>query len=217
MNVTMPEPTLETIADLRRLARQHIETDREPIAVEILEAYTRFRSEDGEAWYWFGIALQRIGRFKDCIEALNRSLQHRPDDPYVLGRLGTAFAETGRHLEAESYFTKASFGAPDVTWIWIEWAESLIKQERFLEAREKVEMALKDPQASTYTLLGDILVALREYPQAEVAYRESLTLDPNFERAQEGIDSLLGMRDVIDGIAHFPCAFQPQRDDECQP
>ncbi len=175
----------------RTFARWHANfwrAPRLPVAAEVFEAYLRFRSDDGLAWFWFGNALRRVGRLEESVRAYIRARCYRPDDPYVLARLGIVLAELWRHVEAEEHFIIAGCRAPDVIWIWETWAESLFRVGRFLEAREKLEIALRLPncQASTYVRLGEVLVALREYPQAERAYRQARRLDPGFEDCPKG-------------------------------
>jgi tetratricopeptide (TPR) repeat protein len=76
-------------------------------AVAPLEKIAKSRSEDGQAWMYYGIALSRSGMSRKAMEALEMSVQLAPDLVPALNELGYVYESDKQYQQALRAYEKA--------------------------------------------------------------------------------------------------------------
>jgi tetratricopeptide (TPR) repeat protein len=144
------------------------------------------------------------GRSTDqVIVQSQRLLQRRPDDPAAYLRLGDAYIQKSRQTGDLSYLTlaeqalrrslelapRSAGAARHLAYVFASRHEF---REAVAQAEKAIELAPEDSHA--YGLLGDALLELGRYDEADQAYRKMLALDESlysFAR-RSGMQSLRG-------------------------
>jgi tetratricopeptide (TPR) repeat protein len=76
-------------------------------AVAPLEKIARARTDDGQAWMYYGIALSRSGMSRKAMEALEMSIQLVPDSIPALNELGYVYESDKQYQQALRAYEKA--------------------------------------------------------------------------------------------------------------
>jgi Flp pilus assembly protein TadD len=76
-------------------------------AVSPLEKIARARTDDGQAWMYYGIALSRSGMSRKAMEALEMSVQLAPDLVPALNELGYVYESDKQYQQALRAYEKA--------------------------------------------------------------------------------------------------------------
>jgi tetratricopeptide (TPR) repeat protein len=76
-------------------------------AVAPLEKIARARTDDGQAWMYYGIALSRSGMSRKAMEALEMSVQLAPDSIPALIELGYVYESDKQYQQALRVYEKA--------------------------------------------------------------------------------------------------------------
>lgn len=127
--------------------------------------------------YQKGEALLEQGRTNEAILELTAALREQPRDAAVLATLGRAEFRAGRYRSAKNYFEKAYEDSRDKAVPSANWAQACLALGEYTRANQLVHEALaRYPTDSRLLhLLGQILLKQRHYPEAEVAFRRSLS------------------------------------------
>ena len=119
-------------------------------------------------------------------------LQSRPDDVGAITNLGIALVSTGKDEDALVAFRRAVDVDPANGSSRRNLANALFDHGDIAEAAaqslEVVKLRPDDPAASD--LLGRVLAAQGQFDEAEVHFRRSLQLDPNYQDAREHLDAM---------------------------
>lgn len=99
-------------------ARAKIDLGRAEEALADLETALRLNPSEAaiHVWYcWAGMAALHAGRHEEAVRWLQKALKVRPAYPHPVPLLATAYAETGRQVEARELIAKYVAGRPDLT------------------------------------------------------------------------------------------------------
>ncbi len=64
--------------------------------------------DDSNAWYNKGVALRKLGRYEEALQAIDKALKLKPDDFDAWYNKCVALRKLGRYKEAQIAFKKAS-------------------------------------------------------------------------------------------------------------
>lgn len=110
--------------------------------------------DDAMLQYKLAVALDRVGDRPGETEALKQAIQLDPQMAVAHSQLGYLASLTGDFVLAETEYDKAVKAAPSYVQAWIGLAATLGTENRFPEARQAVENALKiDPKNANATEL----------------------------------------------------------------
>jgi TonB family protein len=129
-------------------------------ALPLLRDAAELRKADADAWYLYGLALNRAGQSKEARKAFEKAIKLRPDDALAhvglaysllrLDKLSDAEREANRALSLDPQLAEARYVVGVVRFT----------QEKFPQAAEEADAALKlkpELSAAAY-LLGDALL-----------------------------------------------------------
>ena len=124
--------------------------------------------------------LYRAGRISEAETLYSRVEASDPEYREALTRLGTIYYATARPAMAEERL-RAALQLRESADVLTLLAGAQFNQEKFHEAYKSAKRALTlDPKhTKAYTALGMIYTALKNWPDADTAYREALRLEPN--------------------------------------
>lgn len=78
-----------------------------------LEEFLKAHPENVQAWVELGNTFFDVNRFKDAIQAYEKSLELSPGDPHVLTDLGVMYRRDNAPQKAVACFDKAIAASPD--------------------------------------------------------------------------------------------------------
>ena len=127
--------------------------------------------DDPAGWYWAVRANQKLG-----VAALARAGEVEPDSPRIHALLGDAYQRRRLFDEARDEYSKVLAVSPDSVAGWAGLAKTEYSDGKLEAARTDARKALaRSPADSEINLLmGEILVAQREYASAEPYLEHSL-------------------------------------------
>jgi tetratricopeptide (TPR) repeat protein len=127
-------------------------------------------------WYWAVRAYQKLG-----VAALTRAGEVEPESPRIHALLGDVYQRRGMFREAEQEYSKILALQPDNIAGLAGLAAAYLHDARLDEAQAAARKALdRDPNDSEINILmGEILVAQRQYETAEPYLRHGLTARPD--------------------------------------
>lgn len=114
-------------------------------------------------------------------------LRTRPNDPDVLGSLGTLCHQTGRHDEAIELFSRALRANPRAPDLLANFGVVLLAAGRAEESLARCDqaLALLPRHPAIHDNRGNALNALGRYAQALAAYDRAVALAPDFAEAHD--------------------------------
>lgn len=158
-------------------AHQHDEAER---------IYAKVRREcprDFDAWYLSGaMAFQRGGHLEEAVELLQKARKLNADSVECRMFLGMAFADLGRHAEAEPHLVRALKKSPHMAEMW----ENLARCQRAMglphEALESLGKfaEIQPANANAHELLGELAAVVNGFAAAEQYFRRATEIDPGF-------------------------------------
>ncbi|MCX7514857.1 tetratricopeptide repeat-containing sulfotransferase family protein [Frateuria hangzhouensis] len=149
-------------------------------------------SEHPEALRLLGILHTRARQPDAAREVLTRALGHWPDDPLLLTDLGNAEQSAGDVETALAYWRRTCALAPDYPMGWFNLGRNL----QVLGFTEPAIEALEHACAAdagllpAHVLLGDALVHLGRFDEADRSYRAALGLHPACGDAWRGLANM---------------------------
>ena len=161
-------------------------------AQQMIEAVLAAAPEHPEALRLLGILHTRARRHEEAREALNRALAQWPDDPLALTDLGNLEQAAGRIEEALAHWRRTCALAPDYPMGWFNLGRNLQVlgvTEPAIEALERA-CALEAKLLPAHVLLGDALVHLGRFEEADRRYRAALALHPACGDAWRGLANM---------------------------
>jgi len=158
-----------------------------------------------------GLALIRLGNFKDGIDALSRVISAYPYDMNALGNIGVAYAQVGDFKKAENTFTRILKIVPDspkahnnLGNLYLQMNQPDRAFEEFKKAREF------DPENCLYHFnFGTVAMQTGRYPDAVQAFSKAVLLRPDWAMAHKNLGILYyqHLDNLKKGIAHFKKAL----------
>lgn len=148
-------------------------------------------------------ALFRLGQPEPARAALRDALRTDPYDDAAWDLAGRVLSETGEMPEALFNFERAVRLRPGYAPYLYDWALGLVRADRFDDAQERVEAALRaDPNlADAHELLGGLFARKRRLSEAAREYRTTLALQPDSGRAHLRLGNVLAAQGDLPGAA----------------
>ena len=145
------------------------------------------------------IALRRLGRNREAVDAAMQSARLAPQEPYARHTLAEAFLATKHHDQAyaEAY---ASVGLDPMNADMHDLlGRCMIRKHMYREAEASFRYALQlDPNnAAAHNNLGVVLSGTGRRVEAVKEFNEAARLDPSFETARQNLYS--GTRFLVGG------------------
>ena len=167
--------------------------DGMPAEAERLLAHVLASNPDHpEALRVLGILHGRCGRHAAAVAVLQRALALRPEDALLLNDLATAQMASGARDEALDHWRRACTLAPTQAAVWFNLGRNLQlagDSEAAVEALAQAA-ALAPDLLPAAILLGDALVHLGRFDDAERHYRDALRLQPACGDAWRGLSNI---------------------------
>ncbi|WP_197532049.1 cellulose synthase subunit BcsC-related outer membrane protein [Shewanella violacea] len=149
-----------------------------------------------------GLALLDEGKNNQAAKQLRYALTTRPDDPELLGAIGTIYLRGGNQTQALAYFKKAQEldKDPDAAskwrslikvssyWAYLKQGDTALKENRYTDAKHLYEKSIKITPAApdAYNGLAELALMQKQYKQAERYYQLALNRDQNNNSALRG-------------------------------
>jgi tetratricopeptide (TPR) repeat protein len=165
-----------------------------------------------EVHFRLGSALADAGKFDEAIAHFRKVLETRPAnqsgtyDATTYNLMGRALAGKGRMAEALEDLEKATQLHPGFGPHLYDYALALVQANRFDEAQESVEAALRNDGdlAEAHLLLGELLARKRHLAEAAREYQRALELRPDFGRAHLDLATVLAAQgDMPGAVQHL--------------
>ncbi len=156
-----------------------------------------------------GLALERLGRRAEAIDALETACALAPDAPGPAMLAGRLLARANRLREAEAMLRRATELEPADHALHNDHAAVLMRLQRHAAARSKLETILQDigPDPSVLCNLAVVLVSLGRQAEGEAAARQAIALDPTMPLARRTLANALAYRTGTSG-ANLLAALQ---------
>ena len=185
----------------RELGLGLAQLNEHPRAIAQLELLTRRLPGDGACWRALGYAYMRAGRPRDAETALRRAIALPPRSALAHRDLGYVLAATGRESEARSEYRRAIALDPKETGAWVNLANLDRAKGDLAQALAGFREAAKQDSGLAVAAKGEaqVLVDLKRFQEAGVAYRRLLALDPGDLDARFAATALyesLGRQDI---------------------
>ena len=182
-------------------------------AIEEYRKALEINPNDAEVYYRLGMSLADMGRFDEAIANYQKGLELRPrnasdtDLATVYDFLGRARAGKGDMTGAVEDFEKATRLHPGFGPHLYDYALALTQVNRFDEAQESVEAALRANAdlAEAHELRGGLLARKRQLSEAAREYQQALQLRPDLSRVH------LALANVLAAQGDTPVAVQHLR------
>jgi len=162
-----------------------------------------------------GKALADAGKFDEAAARYRKVLEIAPagegatDLATANNLIGETLVQRGQLAEALQYFDKAAALLPAFAANLYDRALVLVRLNRFDEAQESVEAALRADagMALAHSLRGGLLARRRQFPDAAREYERTLELLPEFGQAHLDLASVLAAQgDMAAAVAHLRLA-----------
>jgi len=214
-----PIPESGNVEDLQRFASSAFFSGHFRTAALASDRLRQKYPNDPAGWYWAVRANQKLG-----VAALARAGEVEPDSPRIHALLGDAYQRRKKFDEAREEYSKVLAVSPDSVAGLAGLAKTDYADGRLEEARSTAQKALaRSPADSEINLLmAEILVARREYRDAEPYLEHSLHARPDLlpqahallgqvcartGRPKEAIKELTqGLASDEDGSVHYQLA-----------
>ena len=212
-------PESGSLAELQKLASDALFSGHFRTAALESDRLRQKYPNDPSGWYWAVRANQKLG-----VAALARAGEVEPDSPRIHALLGDAYQRRRLFDEAREEYSKVLAVSPDSVAGWAGLAKADYSDGKLDGARSAAQKALaRSPADSEINLLmGEILVAQREYADAETYLQNSMharaDLLPRVHallgqvfartgRAKEALKELTqGLASDEDGSVHYQLA-----------
>jgi tetratricopeptide (TPR) repeat protein len=138
-------------------------------------------------------AMVQEGLYEEAIRILQKLSTKHPQWPDVAALLGKAYRHTGKFEEASLELKRALALNPDLSSARLELVRVYLDLDNPAGALTEVEAVLAEGGqfADALYLKGEALRLMGKDEMALEAYRESLAINPEFGKAQEGLDKIL--------------------------
>lgn len=152
-----------------------------------------------------GMAHTRLGDFDSAEKAFRRAIELESEAPALHNNLGFCLLTAGKYSGAETAFRDALELAPDFERARMNLGIALARQRRLGDAA--VEFSRVVPAEAAYYNVGVVCMEMNDTQQAERAFREALSVKPDYEPAIKRLASLDGRRTTP--VAPAPANVRP--------
>jgi tetratricopeptide (TPR) repeat protein len=148
------------------------------------------------AWMSYGVKLAEMKRFPEAEAAYRRAVEITGDsgdrDWLIHQNLGTLLVEVGRYDEAEHQFTISLRGNARYAKTYIQYAVLRVRQNRWQEASDKMQIALAlDPSNPELHYMQSLIYhQLGNSPEEKRELLRVLQLDPHHKSAHARLDEM---------------------------
>ncbi len=140
------------------------------------------------AYHRLALLLSATGQHLEAAETLRRAVAQRPENAVLRNDLGFEWMLAQQWDDAERELRKAIELQPDLVTPHINLGMVLAKSGRFGESLSAFQAVL--PEADAYYNLGLMFRGQQMYPEAADAFREVLTINPQFTAAKTQLDQI---------------------------
>ena len=133
-----------------------------------------------DSYYGLGILYSaQLGEYEAAIDAIQRGLEHNPDEAFLLASLGSTYARMGRFEKADAYLQQAITLQPDnaFAYSWLAIIYLHIKRYDDMIAACQREIEIGDNH-SARRLLGYVYDRQGRYDEAIAQLERSVMLEP---------------------------------------
>ena len=133
-----------------------------------------------DSYYGLGILYSaQLGEYEAAIDAIQRGLEHNPDEAFLLASLGSTYARMGRFEKADAYLQQAIALQPDnaFAYSWLAIIYLHIKRYDNMITACQREIEIGDDH-SARRLLGYVYDRQGRYDEAIAQLERSVTLEP---------------------------------------
>ncbi len=177
----------------RWLSGLYTQTGQHEKAQEVLKPLLQGQgTETVENLVLQGNIYQKQGQHEQSLQAYERALRLKPDNPLIYHNIGLAHYYLHNYDQAEAYFRKALALDPNVAESYNLLGQLFLRRQDDKGALElfqkalKVNPKLRDAQFNT----GTIYLRLGEYDRSIKAYQDTLAIDPNYTLAHYNLATL---------------------------
>jgi len=184
----------EKISELKNLWMDGFSVCSITVAREILHNYP----DELSVLIVLGNALTAVDRFDDAIEVIEKAIQVATQDQTYHAFVTMAFAcyEKGAFKEAENWYKKAFDQHTPRPVDQVFYSECLIKRGEYSEVIELLGKSV-DANATAHYTLGVAYRAIEKYDDALECFQKAVSLDKDYEVANEAIIDILKMKEFI--------------------
>jgi protein O-GlcNAc transferase len=188
------------------------------------------KTDDADAYYNMGIALQEQSKLEEAIEAYNKALVLKPDYADAYNNTGTILQEQGKMEEAIEAYNKVLSLKPDHAEAYYNMGIALQDQGKLEEAVNAYNnvLSIKPDYANAYNTMGMALQEQSKLEEAIEAYNKALEIKPDhvdaynnmgialqdqgkLEEAIEAYNKVLSLKpDYVEAYNNMGNAFQEQ-------
>ena len=140
------------------------------------------------AYHRLALLLSATGQHLEAAETLQRAVAQRPENAVLRNNLGFEWMLAQQWDDAERELRKAIELQPDLAASHINLGMVLAKSGRFGESLAAFQVVL--PEADAYYNLGLMFRGQQMYPEAANAFRQVLTINPQFTAAKTQLDQI---------------------------
>jgi tetratricopeptide (TPR) repeat protein len=146
-----------------------------------------------EGEYTLASAMVQEGLYEEAIRILQKLTTRHPQWPDVAASLGKAYRQTGKLDEASLELKRALTLNPDLNSARLELVRVYIDLDNLAQALAEVDVVLTEGGrfADALYLKGELLRIMGKDEMALEAYREALAINPEFRKAQEGVEKVM--------------------------
>lgn len=168
------------------LAQYHLEDKQ---ALQTINEAIKQRSDEPFFYNLKSLILLNQNKPKLALEVVEESLRLDPEYAHTLATKACVFLNMENWKEAERFAKDALALDADNNFAANILANSLSMQNKLDESTQLVsDMLAKDPDDSvSHSSTGWVYLRRKDYAKAQIHFRESLRLDPNFEPARTGM------------------------------
>lgn len=152
---------------------------RDSLSLNYLQRAIELDPMEERSYYAASNVLTRAGRFSEATEMLYALAAIYPKDPIVRLKLAKAHSRSGDYKKAQEAYLAAIGLDRNNCWSYLDYGRFLALRERYREALEKLEMALRiDGQCSqAYSLMGASYAKIGQLWKAVDSFQASLKID----------------------------------------
>ncbi len=139
----------------------------------------------GDAYFYVGYCLGRLGKYREAIEPYQQALRIKPNDADTLNNLCVGYERIARYPEAIEACQQAIQVKPDSPEAYNNIAFSFYQMGRYPEAIESAKQAirLKPDFALAHYNMGNAYAALKQYKEAMESYKQAIRIKFNYAEA----------------------------------
>jgi len=177
---TRTDATGALVHILQDQSQAAVDADDLQDALALLNEARGYAPDNADVQYGFGMLALRLSLHQDAVDAFQKTLQLRKNDPLALYNLGRAFMELSKFEEARQQFAEYVTLRPNDPSGYSALGMTLAALERSEEARAEFEhsIELAPIQTESYYRLGLLELQSREFEAASKHLRKALEREP---------------------------------------